>query len=151
MVAAHLAVERTDEESVEPEQADQDVAHDSAHRPGSWAEHPFETTVKVGAEFRVRRRAGRRQSADDERGPRWQRAEAGSAQLAEPALHTVPHDGVADDPAHDEADARDTLRLQAWLGIREEQMHDHVSAAEATTAAGDTAQIDTAGETVLRR
>ena len=67
-------------------------------------EAPLQTTVELGAEFRVRRSDGRRECADDHLAAGGQGGETLTAQVTELALDTMADDGVADDPTHDEPD-----------------------------------------------
>ena len=107
MVAADLSVERADQEPVQPQQADQQVAQ-SAHRPspvpcGS-TEAPLQTTVELRAEFRVRRARRRREGADDHVAAGRESVEALAAQVPEPALDPVRGTALPTDPADDEPD-----------------------------------------------
>jgi hypothetical protein len=68
------------------------------------AEAPLQTTVELGAEFRVRRRGSRGEGADDDLAAHWEVCEAVTEQVTELALDTMADDGVADDPTHDEPD-----------------------------------------------
>jgi hypothetical protein len=108
-----------------------------------------ETTVEVGAEFRVRRGGRRREGANDDLAAPRQIAEPVSAQVTESALDTMPDDGVADGLADHEPDPR-----RALLDVRrgaEQQVHHHGVAAAASSAARHTPQLFTAGESMLRR
>jgi hypothetical protein len=98
VVAAHLAVEGADRYAVQPQQADQEVLHLSSPSPLTALrpnEDPLETTVEVGAEFRVRRLGRRGEGADDHLAAGRKVGESFTAQVAESALHPVPDDRVA--------------------------------------------------------
>jgi hypothetical protein len=150
VIAADLAVQGTDEESVKAQQADQQVPHRSAHRPGLRGvdtEDPLQTTVEIRAEFLVRRLGCGRESTHDQGAPGGEVHESRTAQVTETALDTVADDGVPDGTADDEAHAREPVGLTARL---DEQV-DHERAAPAPTpCARDQAQVIATSETMLR-
>jgi len=67
-------------------------------------ETPLQTTVELGAEFRIRGCSGRGEGAHDHLAAGREDGETFTAQVAELALDTMADDGVADDPTHDEPD-----------------------------------------------
>jgi hypothetical protein len=90
----------------------------------------LQTTVQIGAEFRVRRLTGAAQGAHDQLAARRERVEALGAQGAETADHTVPHDGVADRATDHEPDACGVARST----IGAQQVHHERGAAAASPA-----------------
>jgi hypothetical protein len=155
VVATHLAVERADEQAVQAQETDQQVAHRSAHRPRLGAtlgvEGPLQTTVEVGAEFLVRRVAGRRERAHDEPAAGRQLVEAVAAQVPELTLDTMTEDGVADRSTDHETHPDRVGRAGRLVRVAGEQVHHEGVAALATSAADDQAQVVTPSEAMLRR
>ena len=144
MVAAHLAVERADQEPVQLQQADQEVAHVSSPSPAWSTEAPLQTTVELGAEFRVRRGGRRREGADDHLAAGREDGEALTAQMAEPALDTMADDGVADDATHDEPDP-------SGIGpVVTHDVDDQEVAAAAAARADHPPDVTTVGEPMRR-
>ena len=99
MVAADLAVQRADQQPVEPQQADQDVPHRQLTVPAAWSPR---------ARCRQRSRsapsswydapAAGGERADHQHAAGREDGEALPAQVAESALDTMADDGVARRP-----------------------------------------------------
>jgi hypothetical protein len=115
----------------------------------------LQTTVEVGAEFLVRRAAGRRERPHDQLGPGRETREALSAQVPEPALDPMAEHGVPHGPADHEADARDVggcgRRVTVGEKVGEQEVHHDGVAAAAASTPRDAAQVDAAGEAMRRR
>jgi hypothetical protein len=105
----------------------------------------LQTTVEIGAEFRVRRARGRGQRTDDELTPGREDGEALTAQGAQTTLDTMADHGVAHGSADHEPDPG---RLR---GVTHHEMHDEGLGAGTPTGAGDAPQVTTTGESMRRR
>jgi hypothetical protein len=109
-----------------------------------------ETTVDVGAEFRVRRTGRRREGAHHDLAAGRERAQAPAKEMAQSALDPMTDHGVAHDPADHEADLRRALLMVSGEVSGEQVQHESV-AATAATLARHASQVVTAGEAMRRR
>jgi hypothetical protein len=105
----------------------------------------LQTTVEIGAEFRVRRTGRGREGAHNELATRREAGEALTAQVPEAALDTMADHGVAHGSADHEPDPGRPLR------VAEHEVHDEVVGAGTPTGAGDAPQVTTSGESMRRR
>jgi hypothetical protein len=111
----------------------------------------LQTTVEVGAEFLVRRGAGRREGAYDQAAAGRQPVDAVAAQVPELTLDTMTEDGVADRSTDHETHPGRGRRLARLGSAAGEQVYHEGVAAVAATAADDQAQVVTPSEAMLRR
>jgi hypothetical protein len=105
----------------------------------------LQTTVEVGAEFRVRRTSRRGQRAYDELATGGKDEEALTAQVAQTALNTMTDHGVAHRATDHEPDpGRPPL-------VVVHEVYDEGVGAGPPTGAGDAPQVTATGESMRRR
>jgi hypothetical protein len=106
---------------------------------------PLQTTVEIGAEFRVRRAGGRREGADDELATGRQEGQALTAQVAQTALDTMADHGVAHGTTDHEPDPGRTLV------VGPHEVYDEGVGPGSPTRAGDASQITATVKSMRRR
>jgi hypothetical protein len=105
----------------------------------------LQTTVEIGAEFRVRRVDRRREGAHDDLAAGRKAGEALTTQVTEAALDTMADHGVAHGSADHEPDP------DRPLAVVPHEVHDEALGAGSPTGAGDAPQVTTSGESMRRR
>jgi hypothetical protein len=93
----------------------------------------LQTTVEVGAEFLVRRAAGRLERTHDDLATRWKLGKPVATEVAQPALDTVSEDRGTDGPTDHEPDP------DGRGGIGDEDVHHEGLAPAAATTPRDAA------------
>jgi hypothetical protein len=106
---------------------------------------PLETTVEIGAEFRVRRARRRRERAHDELATGGQERQSLTAEVAQTALDTMTDHGVAHGTADHEPDPGRNLVVVPH------EVDDEGVGAGTPTGAGDASEVTATGQPMRRR
>jgi hypothetical protein len=105
---------------------------------------PLETTVEIGAEFRVRRARRRRERAHDELATGGQERQSLTAEVAQTALDTMTDHGVAHGTADHEPDPGRNLVVVPH------EVDDEGVGAGTPTGAGDASEVTATGQPMRR-
>jgi hypothetical protein len=106
---------------------------------------PLQTTVEIGAEFRVRRSGGRGERPDHELGAGRQERKALTTQVAQASLDSGTDHGAAQGTADHEPDPGRALVVASH------EVYDEGVGAGTPTGAGDAPQVTATGESMRRR